>query len=114
MVVNTFPSGGEPSLQFLSFLFNLSDEILTHLRLIPAGAMRLIQFLQEGANVALFLRDGIKYWIGGRLHGDILMPGMIVLAYDSEEAFLDLHLPGDEEQAIGEMGADLLINFLNS
>ena len=41
------------------------------------------------------------------------MPGMIVLAHDIEEAFLDLHLPGDEEQSIGEKGTYLCINFLN-
>jgi hypothetical protein len=39
---------------------------------------------------------------------------MIVLVHGREEAFLKLYLPGNEEGAIGEMGADLLINFLNS
>jgi len=41
------------------------------------------------------------------------MPGMIVLAHDSEEAFLELRLLGDEEQAIGEQEAHLSINLIN-
>ena len=41
------------------------------------------------------------------------MPRMIVLAHDIEEAFLDLHLPGDEELSIGEKGTYLCINVLN-
>ena len=73
----------------------------------------LFQFLQKLVDVALYFRDGIKDGIGGCFHLHKFMPGMIVFIHDREEAFLEMHLLGDEEVTIGEKRTDLLINFLN-
>ena len=86
-----------------------------NVQFIPAGLVSLLQLGDELADVppVLFLCPvlRIERSQGGYFHAFKFVPGMIVIVQGIEEALLDVDLPGDEEFAILETGADLPLNI---
>jgi len=94
-----------------AFLFRkLLRKVCAHLCLVPSSAMRLFLVGEEFGNIPPVVR--VKYRISGDGHRDELMPGMIVVVQDLEEAFLQMNLPGDEEFTIVQVGTNLFFDFI--
>lgn len=97
-------------LQRLLLFRKLLRKVCAHLCLVPSSAMRLFQVGEEFGNIPPVVR--VKYRISSDGHRDELMPGMIVVVQNLEEAFLQMNLPGDEEFTIVQKGADLFFDFI--